>query len=354
MNHTAFISFLKKTKYVIQRQLLHSLRPFLSLDDILSEFSEKPAGISFEVTNICNANCIFCGYQYLERSKTILPMDLFKKAIDEYSEIGGGNVGFTPVVGDSFLDPHFLDKIRYARGKKNIRQIGFYTNGILINKIGARDIISSGVTELTISIGGFDAESYARIFQVDRWDSVYEGLLNLLKENESAHEKVDIWIELRSDIPVWKLIKTTAFKELTRYHFNFRFNTFYDNWNNRISKEDLKGTMRLRRPAKKTEPCFVLYTGIKILSNGNATLCGCRDLNGDSELVLGNIQNRSILDMWRDPSVEKIRSGFYRSTYPKICHDCSFYRGLSIFRREKAKKLLKLRKKFESIDLKQV
>jgi len=84
------------------------------------------------------------------------------------------------------------------------------------------------------------------------------------------------------------------------------------------------------------------------------TLCGCRDLNGDSELVLGNIQNRSILDMWRDPSVERIRSGFYRSTYPKICHGCSFYRDLSALRKEKAKKIFKLRKVTESIDLKQV
>ena len=122
MNHTTFITFLQKTKYIIQRQLFRSLRPFLRIDDVLSEFSEKPEGISFEVTNICIANCIFCGYQYLERSKTVLPMQLYKKAIDEFSEIGGGNVGFTPVVGDPFLDPDFLEKIRYARNKKNIRQ----------------------------------------------------------------------------------------------------------------------------------------------------------------------------------------------------------------------------------------
>jgi len=354
MNHTSFKTFVIKSKYVIQRQLFHSLRPFLSLNDVLSEYSEKPAGISFEVTNRCNANCIFCGYRYLKRPKTILPMQLFKKAIDEYSEIGGGNVGFTPVVGDPFLDPDFLEKIRYARSKENIRQIGFYTNGILINKIGARDIILSGVSEITISIGGFDAESYARIFQVDRWDSVYEGLRNLLKENELFNNKVNIWIEFRSDMPAWKLIKTTAYKELTRYNFNFRFNVFYDNWSNRINQEDLKGTMRLRTPSKKREPCFVLYTGVKILSNGDVTLCGCRDLNGDSELVLGNIQNKSILNMWRDQRVKNIRSGFYRSTYPKICQDCSFYRDLSSLRREKSMKMFKLRKNTESIDLKQV
>jgi radical SAM protein with 4Fe4S-binding SPASM domain len=63
------------------------------------------------------------------------------------------------------------------------------------------------------------------------------------------------------------------------------------------------------------------------------TLCGCRDLNGDSELVLGNIKDKSILEMWHDPRFKSIRSGFYLSEYPKICQACSFYNDLSYFRR---------------------
>ncbi len=71
------------------------------------------------------------------------------------------------------------------------------------------------------------------------------------------------------------------------------------------------------------------------------TLCGCRDLNGDTELVRGNIRNKSILEMWQDPGVDNVRKGFWLSRYPKICQDCSFYNDLSGFRMEKMKILLR-------------
>ena len=351
MSYLTFLTILKKFIFFGQRKLLYYLRPLISIDDVITETSEKPSGISFEVTNICNANCIFCGYQYLQRLKAILPMDLFKRAIDEFNDFGGGNVGFTPVVGDPLIDPYIIERIKYARSKKNIRRIGFFTNGILINKIGTQAIISSGVNEITISIGGLNPETYSRIFRVNRWNPLYEGVLNLLRENELYNNKVNIWIELRSDIPIWRLLRAPAYKKLKRYKFNLQFNVHYDSWSGRIKQEHLRGTMLLRNPPKKTEPCLILYTGPKILSNGDVTLCGCRDLNGDSDLVLGNIKDKSILEMWCDPKVENIRKGFYLSRYPKICWECSFYKDLSFFRKEKIKILLGGKKLTRGIDI---
>jgi MoaA/NifB/PqqE/SkfB family radical SAM enzyme len=342
MSYSTFTILMKKFISFGQTKLIHYIRPLVSIDDVLAEISEKPTHMGFEVTNICNAKCIFCGYQYLKRPKTILPMDLFKKAIDEFDAFGGGSIGFNPVVGDPLIDPNIIERIQYARSKKNIRRIGLFTNGILINKIGVKGIISSGINDIIISIGGFDRETYSRVFRVNRWDSVYEGVLNLLEENELCDNKVNICIALRSDVPIWKSLKKPAYKDLKRYKFDLQFSLLYfDNWSGRIKQENLTGTMRLRNPSKKSEPCSILYRVPKILSNGNMTLCGCRDLNGDSELVLGNIRDRSILEMWRDPRVENIRKGFYSSRYPKICLDCSMYNDLSFFRKERLKALLR-------------
>jgi radical SAM protein with 4Fe4S-binding SPASM domain len=140
---------------------------------------------------------------------------------------------------------------------------------------------------------------------------------------------------LRSDVPIWESLRTAAYKEMERYRFELEFNLrHFDNWSGRIRQEDLTGTMRLRRQPLKREPCSVLYRALKILSNGDVTLCGCRDLNGDSELVLGSIRDRSLQEMWHDPRVEEIRSGFYFSRYPAICHDCSMYEDLAFFRQK--------------------
>ena len=100
--------------------------------------------------------------------------------------------------------------------------------------------------------------------------------------------------------------------------------------------------LRLKDLPRKTEPCSILYRVPKILSNGNMTLCGCRDLNGDSELVLWNIKDKSILEMWRDPKVERIRKDFYSARYPNICKECSMYNDLSFFRKKKIRALFKI------------
>jgi radical SAM protein with 4Fe4S-binding SPASM domain len=333
-------NFLLKIKKVIsfsRKKLTHYLGPLVNINDIITKFSDKPISIGFEVTNICNANCIFCAYQYLQRPKTILAMNLFKKTIDEFDAFGGGGIGFTPVSGEALIDPNFIERIKYARSKKNISRIGFFTNGILINQIGARSIITSGVDEITVSIPGFDAQTYLRIFRTDGWADMYQGLVNLLQENELCNHRVKISIGLRSDIPLGRLLKAPAYKRISKFKFDLQYNFHYDSWSGRIKQEKLSKAMHLRKTPKKVEPCSLLFTSPMILSNGDMTLCGCRDLNGDSELILGNIKDKSILEMWHDRRVKSIRNGFYSRNYPKICQDCSFYNDLSYFREEKIK-----------------
>lgn len=338
-------NFLLKIKKVIafsQRKLTHWIKPLVNIDDLIARISDRPTSLGFEVANICNANCIFCAYQYMERPKTILTFDLFKKAIDEFNAFGGGGLGFTPISGDPLIDPGFIDKIKYARNKKNISRIGFFTNGILINRVGAHSIITSGVDEITVSLPGFDIQTFLRILRVDQWQQVYQGLINLLQENELANNRVNISIGLRSDLSLEKLLAAPAYKKISKFKFDLQYNIYYDSWSGKIKQEALSGSMRLRKAPKKTEPCALLFTSPMILSNGDLTLCGCHDLNADSDLVLGNIKDKSILEMWHDDRVKKVRNGFYLSQYPKICQDCSAYNDLSCFRAEKIKNFFKV------------
>lgn len=82
-----------------QARSMRCIGPLINIDDVLAKVSEKPTHLGFEVTNICNARCVFCGYQYLERQKVVLPIDLFKKGLDEFDAFGGGSIGFNPIVG---------------------------------------------------------------------------------------------------------------------------------------------------------------------------------------------------------------------------------------------------------------
>ena len=55
-----------------------------------------PDILYIETTNTCNANCIFCAYQYDKRPKTTMPFELLSKAVNEYKLAGGKKINFSP------------------------------------------------------------------------------------------------------------------------------------------------------------------------------------------------------------------------------------------------------------------
>ena len=119
---------------------------------------------SFECTNICNANCSFCGYRFMQRKKTVIDKDLYTKCVDQYDKLGGGTLNFTPTVGDPLVDKNLLSKIQYARQKKNIYSITSYTNGILLDKFGFDKILNSGISRLGISTYIGTSEGYKKFY----------------------------------------------------------------------------------------------------------------------------------------------------------------------------------------------
>ncbi|MGB3557061.1 MAG: radical SAM protein, partial [Geitlerinemataceae cyanobacterium] len=77
----------------------------------LAKQRHLPRGLYIEGTNTCNAKCTFCAYPQMERPKQIMPIEDFRRAIDEYVEMGGKHVAITPIVGDPFVDPHIFDRL---------------------------------------------------------------------------------------------------------------------------------------------------------------------------------------------------------------------------------------------------
>ena len=89
--------------------------------------------VRFEVTNHCNAHCVFCPRELHTRKHGIMDLDSYKKWVDEIYE-GDYGVDFISLenYGEPFVDPHLFDRARYAKER------GFYTatisTGSLLHK----------------------------------------------------------------------------------------------------------------------------------------------------------------------------------------------------------------------------
>jgi radical SAM protein with 4Fe4S-binding SPASM domain len=283
----------------------------------------RPRELTIEVTNICNADCVFCGYQFQQRRKGVMPFELFREIVDKYVAIGGGMIELTPVVGDALVDPGLEDKVRYARTRPEIGRISLITNGILLTRARFESLAAAGVTHLSISISGLDRAEYERVYRVNRYDTVLANLTAIA--GSPFFRQVPIALGIRSDtLRAWRRSPDLARLAALGYT-DHGATLLLDNWSGRIRTATLPGMMMVRPPRAKTTPCWMLYNSTTVLADGRMTACGCRDLDGTSELALGEIRNQSLDAPWTDGRMETLRRRFRDGNLPDVCRDCRHY-----------------------------
>lgn len=93
-----------------------------------------PLILQIETTNACNANCVFCAYPKMQRKRGVMSLSMFEQIIDEYTEMGGGPVSLTPLVGDALIDPHFMKRLQMLANAPKVSQVSMTTNGIAFHR----------------------------------------------------------------------------------------------------------------------------------------------------------------------------------------------------------------------------
>jgi MoaA/NifB/PqqE/SkfB family radical SAM enzyme len=153
------------------------------------------------LTKICNANCIFCVYQFLPNSERIHMLDkVFSRVIEDIKRVGILSVHLTSMGGEPTLAPSLLEKIKRLR-QAGVRTIALTTNAILLDKIGIEQFLESGPDIINISTTPFDANMYRRIFRSEQFERMRSNVINLLTQNKCRHKPRRITIGIRSDIP---------------------------------------------------------------------------------------------------------------------------------------------------------
>lgn len=330
------MSIFKNKFYYQFKNLSNFLLFFLNKKKIIKSFKKNIPFLSIETTNICNANCIFCAYQFQLRPTGIMSMDLFKKIVLEYAQHNTGNVNLTPTVGDPLADKYLIERIKYLRSFSNINKIGFYSNLISLSNFNLKEIIMSGINSIAVSTSGFHEDMYKRIYRSAQYKKMYKNLFDLIKINNENKNPVDITIDMRSDLSLSETLKLNDYKKLLSYisPSKFFYKFYYDNWAGKIKKENLIGSMKLRKKLNlnlnqiRISPCSEFYSGPHIYWDGKVGICGCRDVDA-KELIIGDAREANINDIWFGKKREYLLEQFMSN--PKdICKNCTHYNNLSV------------------------
>jgi len=291
------------------------------------EDQRKFVQIAIEPINICNANCVFCTYQYKkDKSRKEIDLHLVKKLIDSFCATGGGNVSLTPLNGEPLLSSNLEHIVAMCRSREEIKKIRMSTNGILLTPKRFLSLRDAGVSEIIISMTYPDEKEYENLYRSKQFHRLMNNLNELILLDRRNVEIV-LNIKTNNKRLFWK--GHPLFKRAKLAGFQMYRNFYLDDWSGKVSNK-LKELGLLRRPLRgRYLPCTVLYRGPYALASGRITACGCRDIEGHKELsneiIFHPFHESGDLHKIYYETIESLRRRFVHGSPPSICSICRLY-----------------------------
>jgi radical SAM protein with 4Fe4S-binding SPASM domain len=287
----------------------------------------RPLDIALETYTRCNSRCAFCAYRKLKRKKELMSMGLFEKICTEYMEMGGGTIGFAPLMSDPLLDPLLLDRMRLARKWHPAIRMHMFTNAIQFNRFTDKDIlfVLDSIEGLNISLSVLSREDYKKMFQVDKYDAVLNTLQRIHRLKNEIEFPPDIALHIRTSQKEATL-QSENYKKFVDMGFGCEdVADHFSDWGGVIKPEDLPEGATLSTHVNKqaTFACLIPMISLTISANGDVVACGCFD--GKMEHLVGNAGSETLQEIWQGDALKAFRDAFEKKQFPEICVTCSQY-----------------------------
>ncbi len=265
--------------------------------------SHPPARIWIEPTSHCNLRCGFCLNRKLGRDqKGYMDMGLFRDLVDQIA----GSVHQVNLFhrGESLLHPEIGAMIRCASSAG--LQTRIHTNGTVLDREKALELLDSGLDILSFSFDGYDKQMYEANRVNACFEKTLENMTGFLKvkrsESRSRPFVVLELMEIGGDSPETMRRKRGDF--LRRFEGlpldKFVIRTPH-NWGGGVNMgEEPSG--RLLRAHRV--PCPLLWHALAVFWDGRVMPC-CQDFFG--ELELGALEESAIMELWNGDRMRDLR-----------------------------------------------
>lgn len=307
----------------------------LELSRWWSKLSSKPVvwgfpySISVEPTSYCNLHCKECpsGSGELTRPRGMMPMDLYRKTIDEASRYAFYLTLYFQ--GEPLLHPEIGAMIRYAKSKKMFVFIS--TNGHFLTPKIASTLVESKLDKIIVSLDGAYQNDYERYRVGGDLGTVIEGM------NELALQRK----KLNSSRPIITaqilLLKTTEnhLDEIRKMafdhgadHVEYKKAQFYnpDQGENLIpqnpdySRYGYSSEKGWKLKRKSVKGCKRLWSSLVVTWDGNVLPC-CYDK--DASHLFGSLNTTTLSGTFHSSEAESFRKQvFNQKKSIEICQNC--------------------------------
>ena len=278
--------------------------------------------VNIEISNICNLQCSFC--PEVVRTKKTMPLELFKRVIQQVAPLTE-QVCFH-LMGDPLVHSQLGEFIRVCEDEGV--KIFFVTNGVLLREKQSELLMSPAFRQVNFSLHSFH-DNYP-----DRDPTDY--LARIFKYVERALiERPDLYINFR----LWNLLEPRGTAERNREmlsriseHFSVDIDAQIDVRNHK--SVHLKNRLYLHFDTEFIWPsmdlpvlgtkgtCYGLSSHFGVLVDGTVVPC-CLDKEGS--IPLGNIQEKSVLEILESPRSQALLDGFRKKKLVEgLCQRCQY------------------------------
>lgn len=268
--------------------------------------------LQVETTNYCNARCIFCAYDQIEKHGTMSDW-LYTKILTEASQLDPHPHTFVPMLtGEPFLDPQIVDRIKEARAALPTTEIHIYTNGSRLTENLIKQLVEIPGFRLNISANGASVETRKRLTGLDD----YEYVARMIDCVDSFHIPHTVSLVQHPSISkeeeeafnrTWGQVTSSS---SCRTPFVFQHLNFAG----------------LTRPAEANyfTRCIHATSHMTVLWDGRVNLC-CMDPLGRK--IFGDLNQQTVSEVWfsrkRQHYVTRHEEG--RGAMCEVCRDCNIF-----------------------------
>lgn len=285
-----------------------------------------PHVLRIEPASQCNLACSHCPTGTVDMDRGIMGEDVFEKVL---SEISAHKDSIKVIVlyhgGEPLLNSNFYSMVTRIKDIDNSIYIKTVSNGMALTKKHAEDILNSGIDLIEFSLDGEspDESQHVRVdSNTQRIIKNIKGLITLKKSRNAA--KPEIYIvttQFLRDKNFTEPLGVPAVPGWLEHLFEGDVSGYKPAYAIKWPHMGNSGKFDFFKPVGGTgsDECDHVINTLTVRADGSVVPC-CLDLT--SKLVMGNILEESLMDIWTGRKYSMLRQSIKSKNYISICSTC--------------------------------
>ena len=195
-----------------------------SVRPLAKKLEEWPGALLIDITNRCNAKCVWCPNPDLTNVGA-MDMDVYRKIIDDFG-FRGGVVTFG-TFGEPLMDKYMQERIEYLKRYPKIHKVEVLTNGFFLNEKIVPTLLEHGVG-VDISLDELDRQTFEDVKKMS-FDVVRDNIVDFLDANSKIARPVPVNIRIKTLKTVEETMEQELFKIIASYDCSIVLNSIEDN-----------------------------------------------------------------------------------------------------------------------------